>query len=62
LVRDCRIEINGSKRRLGMKNVAIAILLAFGVSVSGSVFACDDGSHHKTQSGISAPATPAPVK
>jgi len=45
-----------------MKNVAIAILLAFGVSVSGSVFACDDGSHHKTQSGISAPATPAPVK
>jgi len=46
-----------------MKSVVIAVLLVFGVSVSGSVFACE-GSNHKAKSGTSAPAspTPAPVK
>ncbi|ADE11628.1 hypothetical protein [Sideroxydans lithotrophicus] len=47
-----------------MKNIAIALLLVFGVSVTGSVFACDGNKHGKSMSGTSAPAapTPAPVK
>jgi len=44
-----------------MKNVVIAMLLVFGVSVSGSVFACEGSNHNKTKSGTSAPATPAPA-
>jgi hypothetical protein len=48
-----------------MKNIVIAMLLVLGVSVSGSVFACDGSGHDKAKSGTSAPATPsapAPVK
>lgn len=44
-----------------MRNIVIAMLLVFGVSVSGSVFACDGSSHGKAKSGTSAPATPAPA-
>jgi hypothetical protein len=43
-----------------MKSVMIAMLLVFGVSVSGGVFACE-GNNHKTKSGTSAPVTPAPA-
>lgn len=49
-----------------MKNAVIAVLLVLGVSVSGSVLACEaGGGHHKAQSGTStqAPApAPAPAK
>jgi hypothetical protein len=44
-----------------MKNVAVALLLVFGVSVTGSVFACDGNKHGKTMSGTSTPATPTPA-
>ena len=43
-----------------MKSV-IAMLVVFGVSVSGSVFACDGSEHGKVKSGTAAPATPAPA-
>ena len=44
-----------------MKNVVIAMLLVFGVSVTGSVFACDGSSHDKSKAGTSTPAAPAPA-
>jgi hypothetical protein len=44
-----------------MKNAVIVMLLVFGVSVAGSVLACDGSQHGKGKSGTSAPATPAPA-
>jgi hypothetical protein len=45
-----------------MKNVVIAMLLVFGVSVSGSTLACESSrNHHKAKTGTSAPATPVPA-
>lgn len=45
-----------------MKNAVMAMLLVFGVSVSGGVFACDaNGGHHKDKAGTSTSATPAPA-
>ncbi len=45
-----------------MKHVVIAMLLVFGVGVSGSVFACKGSNHqHKAKAGTSAPAAPAPA-
>ncbi|OIR10670.1 hypothetical protein GALL_74400 [mine drainage metagenome] len=44
-----------------MKNVVVVMLLVFGVTVTGSVFACDGSKHDKSMSGTSAPATPAPA-
>jgi len=49
------------QRRVDMKNVVIAMLLVFGVTVTGSVFACDGSKHDKSMSGTSAPAAPAPA-
>lgn len=42
-----------------MKKSVIAMLLVFGASVAGSVFACDGSSHHKDKSGTPPAATPA---
>jgi hypothetical protein len=55
---------DGWQRRVDMKKIAVALLLVFGVSVTGSVFACDGNKHGKSMSGTSAPAapTPAPAK
>lgn len=53
--------LEDEQRRVDMKNVVIAMLLVFGVSVTGSVFACDGSSHDKSKAGTSAPATPAPA-
>ncbi len=44
-----------------MKQLTIAVLLVFGVSVAGSVYACGGSTHGKGQSGTSTPATPAPA-
>ncbi len=44
-----------------MKHLVVAVLLVFGVSVSGSTLACEGSNHHKAKTGTSAPATPAPA-
>lgn len=44
-----------------MRNMVIAMLLVFGVSVTGSVLACDGNKHDKSMTGTSAPAAPAPA-
>lgn len=44
-----------------MKNVVIAMLLVFGVSVSGSTLACEGSKNHKAKTDTSAPATPVPA-
>ncbi len=44
-----------------MKNVVVAMLLVFGVTATGSVFACDVSKHDKSMSGTGAPAAPAPA-
>jgi len=44
-----------------MKNVLIAILMVFGVSMWGSAFACDGSNKDKTMSGTSVPASPVPA-
>jgi hypothetical protein len=44
-----------------MRSVVIAMLLVFGVSASGSAFACEGSKSHKAKTGTSAPATPVPA-
>jgi hypothetical protein len=38
-----------------MKRIAIALMLVFGISATGSVFACESG-HNKDKSGTTPPA------
>lgn len=44
-----------------MRSVVIAMLLVFGVSVSGSVLACEGSKSHKAKTSTNAPAAPAPA-
>lgn len=44
-----------------MRYIVLAMLLMFGISVSGSVLACEGSKSHKAKTGTSAPATPAPA-
>jgi hypothetical protein len=45
-----------------MRIVVIAMLVVFGVSVAGSVVACEGSKHSKDKPVTSAPATPTPAK